>query len=209
MSNKVKTLTLAAWNDAYGNNMANGLFVVNNLKQEADVIFNIKSIDGRDSAVMIPSTNAPIDLLSISTRDSLLNSPEFKRLLNNQVLRIVDNEDAERVLAESPSLREAARVALQKDSTLEVLNNGASDTLEIKGAAKAKVNSNEADNDDDVGDITNVDRILEVSEDPNSTDTQIVQIFTRFSRSLTEDDFMSLMEKSKNQKLQDLVSEYI
>jgi hypothetical protein len=215
MSTKVKTITLAAWNEKYGSNIANGIYVVNNMAVPAEVIFNVVGANGQPSAVSVPNTNAPLDLTAITTREAILNSHEFKRLLSMQYLVLIDNLDAERILSENSELREAAAVALKNNGGKYVARS-VTETFEIGGAKaqpseslQGKMQSANLDVEDADDDLTAVEEILGVSEDPEATDDQVVKIFNKFSSQLNSSDLEELMDKSKNSKLQDLIAEKI
>lgn len=198
---QLKTLTLSSWSEQYGKDRANGLYAVNNAKQSMDIVFNVKDHSGAASAVMIPATYVPVDLTSFATIDSLMNSPDFRRLINNQIIVIVDNKQIEDLRANDPQIARAMAEVTSSGTETAVNATG---TIEIKGStAPAATQPVQVDEDE----ISAVEAILEVSEDPSVTQSQLQDVFLRYRNNLTEEEKDELLHRSRNDNLISLLSE--
>lgn len=197
---RLKTLTLADWNKTYGNNIAAGLYVVNNAKVQMDIIFNVKDTAGNSAAVMVPNTPAPVDLTSYTTLSNLVQSPDFKRLLNNNILVIVDNEQVEKLRKDDPQIDRMMAQAVSLNGTVTEVNAPA--TIELKTGSTTQA-STEADDDEP----SVVELILEVSEDDSVSQAKLEEVFFKYRDQLTSDDKDHLLNTSKNDDLLNLLSE--
>lgn len=197
---RLKTLTLADWNKTYGNNIAAGLYVVNNAKVQMDIIFNVKDTAGNSAAVMVPNTPAPVDLTSYTTLSNLVQSPDFKRLLNNNILVIVDNEQVEKLRKDDPQIDRMMAQAVSLNGTVTEVNAPA--TIELKTGSTTQA-STEADDDEP----SVVELILEVSEDDSVSQAKLEEVFFKYRDHLTSDDKDHLLNTSKNDDLLNLLSE--
>lgn len=197
---RLKTLTLADWNKTYGNNIAAGLYVVNNAKVQMDIIFNVKDTAGNSAAVMVPNTPAPVDLTSYTTLSNLVQSPDFKRLLNNNILVIVDNEQVEKLRKDDPQIDRMMAQAVSLNGTVTEVNAPA--TIELKTGSTTQ-SSTEADDDEP----SVVELILEVSEDDSVSQAKLEEVFFKYRDQLTSDDKDHLLNTSKNDDLLNLLSE--
>lgn len=194
---RLKTLTLADWNQTYGNNIAAGLYVVNNAKVQMDIIFNVKDTAGNSSAIMVPNTSVPVDLTSYTTLSNLVQSPDFKRLLNNNILVIVDNEQVEKLRKEDPQIDRSMAAAVSMNGTVTEVN--APSTIELK------TGNNSSSSEDE--EVSVVDLILEVSEDDSVSLVKLEEVFVKYRDQLTADDKDQLLNRSKNDDLLNLLSE--
>lgn len=195
---RLKTLTLADWNQTYGNNIAAGLYVVNNAKVQMDIIFNVKDTAGNSAAIMVPNTPAPVDLTSYTTLANLVQSPDFKRLLNNNILVIVDNDQVEKLRKDDPQVDRMMAAAVSMNGTVTEVN--APSTIELK-------TGNSTASSDDEDETSVVDLILEVSEDESVSQTKLEEVFVKYRDRLTADDKDQLLNRSKNDDLLNLLSE--
>lgn len=100
---QIKTLTLTAYNKAYGDDPTSPLYVLN--VSDGRVAFNVIGDMGKPDSIVIPLSFAPVDLTALTTRKALYENATFRRLLNNQMLHIVDNEDLAKVLQEDSELQ--------------------------------------------------------------------------------------------------------
>jgi hypothetical protein len=197
---RLKTLTLADWNATYGDNIAAGLYVVNNAKAAMDIIFNVKDAGGNSAAIMVPNTEAPIDLTSFTTLANLVQSPDFKRLLNNNILVIVDNKQVEDLRKNDPQVDRMMSQAIS-------MNGGAVTEVNATNSIELKIGGGTVQQDQEDDEPTIVELILEVSEDESANTAKLEEIFFKYRDKLTAEDKDQLLTTSKNDDLLNLLSE--
>lgn len=100
-------------------------------------IINISIVEGngRTNVVRVPVTGIPIDLTTQATKSALLVSPDFRRLVQQTIIRIISDADAESLLA-SPAAKEEQRRLLDIDHQHEIQDNQMSTELQ---SAKAEI----------------------------------------------------------------------
>jgi hypothetical protein len=202
---KLTTLTLSAWNTTYGKDRANGLYVVNNSKNPMDIVFNIKDVNGAASAVMVPYSAVPVDLTVYATINNLMDTPDFRRLINNQILLIVDNEEVEQLKAKDPIL--ARQMAAVSSNGSEIATNSVGTSVDIKTAVDlTKKEVGESVEDED-GEPTNVEKLLELAKDDSVSADKLESLFLSVRDELTEEDKDELLSKTKNDILLNLLAE--
>jgi hypothetical protein len=101
---QIKSLTLTAYNKKYGDDPTSALYVMN--VSDGQLAFNVIGDMGKPDSIVVPMTFAPVDLTALTTRKALYDNSTFRRLINKQVLHIVDNEDLARALEEDAELAE-------------------------------------------------------------------------------------------------------
>ncbi|QYW05582.1 hypothetical protein pEaSNUABM25_00226 [Erwinia phage pEa_SNUABM_25] len=127
-SNKVKPITLNAYNERYKDDSVASLYVLNRTEPRGNVAFSAVNDLGQPIAVVVPATFIPIDLTTQATKESLMKSTHFRRALNQRQLVILDNDSAENFLRSNP----LAKTELRNLSRIDGLI--ASDLKEIEGS---------------------------------------------------------------------------
>jgi hypothetical protein len=107
MSTNHKLVTLKA---IEADKESSSLWVVN--KTNPRGVLNVSMPDGLGGTVVmvIPITWIPIDLTTQATKENLLKSPVFRRLVTNGSIGLIDEEQAEDIMSDSEAQKEAKRV---------------------------------------------------------------------------------------------------
>ena len=70
------------------------LFVLNRIKPRGNINITV-TLDGERRTVTIPIASCPIDITTMTTKKSMLSSPEFRRLHARGFIQIASTESAE------------------------------------------------------------------------------------------------------------------
>jgi hypothetical protein len=107
MSNGHKYVTLKA---IEADKESSSLWVVNKTKPRG--VLNVSMPDGLGGTVVmvIPITWIPIDLTTQATKENLLKSPVFRRLVTNGSIGLIDEAQAEGIMVGGDAQKEAHRV---------------------------------------------------------------------------------------------------
>ncbi|QZE57104.1 hypothetical protein MPK67_gp231 [Erwinia phage pEa_SNUABM_32] len=109
----VKPITLATYNERYGDDVVAPMYVANRTEPRGNVAFSAKDDLGQPVAVVVPATFIPVDLTQQATKASLLQSTHLRRALRMNQLVIIDTKSAEEYLRTS-SLAQAEMRNLNK-----------------------------------------------------------------------------------------------
>lgn len=72
--------------------------------------------NGRSTVVTVQDTRIPMDLTTQATKNALLTSPDFRRCVAAQVIRLISDEDAEKLLDNPDAQAEQRRLLNIGDS---------------------------------------------------------------------------------------------
>lgn len=75
-----------------------------------NVNFTTHTSSGQRNVVMVPVTTIPVELTTMATKSSILDSPEFRNLLGARMLAIVSPDEAEAELSRPEVQEELRRV---------------------------------------------------------------------------------------------------
>ena len=95
-------ITLTQYNKDFGSDPTASLYVMNRTVPRGRCCFSVMGDLGQPATVIVPSTFIPVDLTTQATRDSLMKSSQFRSLLSNNELVIVNNRVAEELLTNNP-----------------------------------------------------------------------------------------------------------
>lgn len=93
---------------------SSSLWVLNNsgnqgsLKQKGVINISIPEGNGQVNTIRVPITFIPIDLTTQATKNAVLSNPQFRRLVQGGLLRILSADHAEELL-QSPDAQEEQR----------------------------------------------------------------------------------------------------
>lgn len=96
-------------------------------------IINITIIEGngRSNVVRIPVTHIPIDLTTQATKSAILMSPDFRRLVQASIIKLISEDDALKML-DAPGAKEEQRRLLDIDRQHEI--QGEQQSTELQSA---------------------------------------------------------------------------
>lgn len=89
---------------------SSSLYVLNKSNPRGNVNFVVTDMGQQKISVQVPVTFIPIDLTSFATKQDVLRSPSFRRLLARGFLHIVTPESAEEFLQDERAAKEHDRI---------------------------------------------------------------------------------------------------
>lgn len=104
-----------------------------------NVNFSTRSGSGQLLVVCVPVTDIPVELTTMATKQSILESPEFRNLLAARMLTIISEDDAQNRLASPAAQEELRRVRRYNMDTEVVLSNTSVPAAAENAAAESKV----------------------------------------------------------------------
>lgn len=81
------------------------LFILNRIKPRGNINITV-NVDGERRTVTMPIAGCPFDVTTMTTKKSMLSSPEFRRLHARGFVQIVDTDSAENLFATNAKARE-------------------------------------------------------------------------------------------------------
>lgn len=195
---KVTPISLQDYNSKFGSDTAAPLYVLNQSSEGADIIMNALGDNGRNIAVVLPFSFAPLDITIYAPRNNLINSSDFRRLLALRLLYIIDNDSAEIALKDSRVADELNRIFAANNSTLESTAPG---SIQL-GSRKTEATEEEVIMDEDINPIA--DQILGVATS-EASDSEVTNAFIRNLSRLETKDLEYLRRESQNSCLTNLV----
>lgn len=196
---KVKTVTLQEYNAQHGSDAAAPLYVLNQSSESADIIMNAIGDNGRNIAIVLPFSFAPLDITAYAPRANLIGSAEFRRLLQMRVLCIIDNESAETALKDPRVAKELSRIFAANTGGDSGQATGS--TIEL-GSNRVTEEEEVVTERDDINPLA--DQILGVATEEADSD-EVQNAFIRNLTRLKKTDLEYLRRESKNRTLTDLV----
>ena len=112
---KLTILTLTAWNKIYGNDISASLYVVNTNARHGTIMFSVSGNNGITSHLCVPPTFVPIDLTTFAPLSALIVSEDFRRLVTQGHLTIVDNKEVE-----SPEVQNNPKIRREMERVLGI-----------------------------------------------------------------------------------------
>ena len=88
------------------------IWVINRIKPPnvGPLMINATDGDGHSITVMVPATFIPVDLTLQAERESITRSHDFRTAVHNGLLRLVDSEEAEKILGTKEGSQESRRI---------------------------------------------------------------------------------------------------
>lgn len=152
--------------------------------------------NGRATAVQIPVTNIPVDATTQATFASIVESPDFRRLVVQQMLLVVSETDARKLLSTPDAQKEQARV-------YSVLKNA----VPFSPSAPADAVAMAGESDDGINPVALM-VANSTDDDAKSTDDQIRNMEMNKSI-LTAADLKYIAAKSANAKVKQKAAEIL
>lgn len=118
-------------NDIINNTKEQRVFALNATRgsDRAQIIVTVRSGDRTDT-VTVPPTWIPIDMTLQTTKEALMASPEFRRALANNLLSLIDADEADSILAQNDAQEEVRR--------LQAMANLSADVVQLNRSANAE-----------------------------------------------------------------------
>lgn len=156
---KLTILSLTAWHKIYGDDVSASLYVVNTNNRHGTIMFSVAGNNGITSNICVPPTFVPIDLTTLAPLAALIVSEDFRRLVQQGHLTIVDNKEVE-----SPDVQNNPKIRREMERVLGIARDV--ETNDTTGKLTLTIGSNET---------TTVDE-MEIEQDSIESDELIQQI---------------------------------
>jgi hypothetical protein len=95
------------------------LYIGNNLKGHAVLLFEIKDSSGKAIGIKLPRTWVPIDLMLFADRESIKRSDSLRKLHRKGAIKFLDPKDANEIMQTAEAKKEANRAGLLGDIILD------------------------------------------------------------------------------------------
>jgi hypothetical protein len=137
------------------------LWVLNNSggngKQKGVINITIPEGNGQVNTIKMPVTSIPIDLTTQATKSSILSNPQFRRIVQGGMLKLVSGDHAAELLSSPEAQEEQRRLfslgydelpAVQHDAPEAVKDMLAENAGDIGGFAMNLAHNNDGNEDD-------------------------------------------------------------
>lgn len=189
---------LQAYMNAYGDQPAAALYVLNQTRERASILLTCVSDRGESLSVLIPYSIAPFDITTIIPRSDLVASPDFRRALSAGYIRIIDNESAIAALG-NKVVRQEAEKLFRTNSTNSMTTND--EEIQLATFAKTLAVNEVESNYHPV-----VAELLAFTEDDAKLNRSKMETMLINSLSeLTEEDIEYLRKNSTTKELTDML----
>ena len=156
-----------------------------------DVFVTVNGPDNRPIPISIELTWLPKDLTLHAPRKSILESSYFYKAINEGILRIISEEDAQAILSKKGADREAERLRAQSEVVRQATRaKGISDTVTISGGSSL-------DDNQQIIDLTDVDQSFDDSVSAS------FKAWTSALNQLEEDDAISKIKTRGNLSIEE------
>lgn len=91
-------------------NNETSLWVLNNTNPKGNVNVTVPDGMGQNTVLTIPVTFIPIDLTTMSTKQAILSSPNFRKVITSKMLSIISDEKAQELLSSDKAQAEMDRI---------------------------------------------------------------------------------------------------
>lgn len=88
------------------------LYVLNNSDPRSAILLSVSNKD--DTIVTVAPTWIPIDLVNQCPREELLRSPNFRRMVESELLLILDTQECENVFKNNPLAQQERKSLIEK-----------------------------------------------------------------------------------------------
>lgn len=178
-------------------------------QQRSDIVFTVPGINGgQGDSVVVPSTWIPVELTIFATRQQLLNSVPFRRMVHEGHLEIISEEDAANTLS-TPEAREEVELVRNQQRLTETLsgspemvvgNEDIVDPARKRAAQQAKTGSVESTEPDAV-----IQQLVMRLNNEEITEGQAISTIRTMMADLTKADLQYMLENVKEKKFSRVV----
>jgi hypothetical protein len=164
-------------------------------RQMGKINITITEGNGRSSAIAIPVTKIPLDLTTKATKSALLMSPDFRRLVAAQIVKLISEENAMRLLDNDDAREEMRRLmSLDSHATLD----------EIQANAPAEVKNLMASESGNIGGFA-----LNIAHTEDGEEDAILAQLRNNVESLSREELSYIVNNSKFPKVKGYAAERI
>lgn len=204
----VKPITLATYNERYGDDIVAPMYVANRTEPRGNVAFSAKDDLGQPVAVVVPATFIPVDLTQQATKASLLQSTHLRRALRMNQLVIIDTKSAEEYLRTSAmaqaEMRNLNKMNASISADLNEYEDGELAEIDLGGATRKKEIHFEGAEQLSENQFVNA-FILRAASDSEESDDNLVREFLSRGLSLPVSELKILREHITRPAIVDLI----
>lgn len=92
------------------NSKSSSVWVLNNSNPKGNVNMTMSDGQGNNIVVQVPVTFIPVDLTTQATKQGIISSPTFRRMIAAQMLTLITEEEALRLMGLEGASKEAERL---------------------------------------------------------------------------------------------------
>ncbi|QZE57436.1 hypothetical protein MPK71_gp227 [Erwinia phage pEa_SNUABM_1] len=204
----VKPITLATYNERYGDDIVAPMYVANRTEPRGNVAFSAKDDLGQPVAVVVPATFIPVDLTQQATKASLLQSTHLRRALRMNQLVIIDTKSAEEYLRTSAlaqaEMRNLNKMNASISADLNEYEDGELAEIDLGGGTRKKEIHFEGAEQLSENQFVNA-FILRAASDSEESDDNLVREFLSRGLSLPVSELKILREHITRPAIVDLI----
>ena len=109
-------------------------------KQKGIINIVVRESSGQVNTIRIPVTNIPVDLTTQATKLAILSNPQFRRLIQGNMVQLVSMEDADRLLSTPAAQEEQKRLfSLGYDDLPDIQPDAPTDVQDALNAAGGNI----------------------------------------------------------------------
>lgn len=187
MSSKPKLLTIGDIEAS----KSSSIWVLNKSNPKGNITITVPNGMGNVVTVMVPVTWIPVDMTTQATKQSLLASPVFRRMMTLGMIAIISEEDAQKLLSEDD-----ARVEMQRIYAMPQELSGNPETIP---AAVTSIKSEVA------GEVSGF--ALNISHTDSLDEAQVMNAIKGNDGTMTEADMKYIVANSKYGKVKTYLTE--
>jgi hypothetical protein len=187
MSSKPKLLTIGDIEAS----KSSSIWVLNKSNPKGNITITVPNGMGNVVTVMVPVTWIPVDMTTQATKQSLLASPVFRRMMTLGMIAIISEEDAQKLLSEDD-----ARVEMQRIYAMPQELSGNPETIP---AAVTSIKSEVA------GEVSGF--ALNISHTDSLDEAQVMNAIKGNDGTMTETDMKYIVANSKYGKVKTYLTE--
>lgn len=126
---KLKKITLSEAEKQLKESLS--LYLINNHKPAIQINLNYTRTNGKTDVVAIPKTQIPLDMSVLSDVRSLIEDPQFRKLIARGSLVLVDTKQSEELIASNPHARKELNRVLSLNNVEGFDDTSEDDDIEI------------------------------------------------------------------------------
>ena len=187
MSTKQKTLSIGEMEAT----KSSSIWVLNSSNPKGNITITVPNGMGNQVTVIVPVTWIPVDMTTQATKQSLLASPVFRRMLALGMIAVISEDDAQKLLQD-----DAAQTEMQRIYAMPREMSGAPD---MQPAAVATLKSEES------GDVSGF--ALNICHTDSLDEAQAMNAVKGNEGTLSETDMKYIVANSKFGKVKTYLAE--
>lgn len=162
-------------------------------QQKGNINITVTEGNGRANNIVLPVTFIPIDLTTQATKNAVLSSPDFRRMVQRQFVRLISEEDATLLLSTQEAQAEQRRI----------FDLGTAELDAIHAEAPAEVKSLLAENNGTVGGYA-----MNLAHNKDGNEDELVSNLRNNIESLSTEELQYIVNNSSFPRVKALAAEH-